>query len=105
MKFVGENKVTNYQEISEVLIRISSEYLSKIMCHFEKEKNILERINAWSDICSIDLVYENKTEYFYIDWNEDNDYENKYQSHKICTDGSLLICINRNRTADQAEWK
>ena len=54
-----------------------------------------ERMVKWQDITAIELFFEDGTsELIYADWDDDDDYENRYQETLV--DENLYITIGKN---------
>lgn len=65
---------------------------------FEEYTSVFNRIQR-HDIVDITLCYTDGTnEQFYVDWNENDDYINSYQSDYISRNNCMYIAVNKDNT-------
>ena len=65
----------------------------------DKKESIIKRLSLYPDITQIEFIYEDKTEHFYIDWN-DNDHNgetNVYQDIYVSDLGNIYISICKDK--------
>lgn len=63
----------------------------------EESLNCSQRLIQYNDIASVEVIYDNSKEEYFVDWNWFSDYENSYQDTQLAKNGNLHILINRKK--------
>ena len=73
----------------------------------KKQECILEnRLKNSNDIVSVTLKYNSeKQKEIFVDWNEEDDFQNKYQTNKLDKDGNMLIIISHDQNLKNYFYK
>ena len=80
----NKNDIEDYLKAKEVYLYIYDlPDIKNITDFLTENENCIERICKHSDICNLDLVYEDGTnEYIRVPWG-DKEYSNEYQTNEI----------------------
>lgn len=96
---INFNQINGLLEFSHCrldLLEVSNEFLNNAHSQFNKDnindkETLLERFKG-HDVVSIELVYykNKRTKQYYLPWNDEDDYYNKYQKFTIGEKTSIL---------------
>lgn len=80
----NKDDIEDYLFAKEVYLYIyDSPGIKNTTDYFMENENCIERICKHSDICNLDLIYEDDTnEYIRVPWG-DEEYKNEYQTNEI----------------------
>ena len=64
----------------------------------DDKESIINRLKRFADITQIEFIYEDKSEHFYVDWdNKPNDEINSYQDTYVSGIGNIYISICKDK--------
>lgn len=91
------NGLLNFSNCRLDYLEISNDFLLNNFPRFNeecinKDINLFDRIKNVNDVVSIELVYKrkSKTVQFYLPWNDEDEYSNKYQTFEVKEKTSIL---------------
>ncbi len=97
------NSIDKKQFCKELYIEISPD-ANKQFVSFGKEtgRTIFQRIQEWNDITHIAVYYEDGTDdYIALEWGDNNDFTNTYQSSVIGEFGSLHVLVSQYKKVEE----
>lgn len=99
------NSVSKSLKVKSAYIEIIKPDTIKVNDLFgdEEEDYVCKRrIVDGGDITAIQVIYkDNSSEYYWVEWNEEDEYYNSYQKVEISKEGNLHLLIQKDKTLKQ----